>query len=249
MKALTSTSPAGLPDHEGSSEDTVRLFTHRHRVVLRHNRVMTDHLLPFIGLCLLITITPGLDTAVVVRSTMKSGRSAGMRTALGCAAGLFVHATLVAFGLAELLLRSEALFALVKFTGAVVLVVLGARSLWAAWRIGPAHGGVEPALTEPERRATPFLQGLLTNLTNPKATLFFLAALPQFVPAGSPGQAVPVALGLAMIAVAFSMTGLGLIALSVHRVRHLLRSRRVRRVQEALLGATLIALGVRVATE
>ena len=56
---------------------------------------MTDHLMPFIGPCLLITITPGLDTAVVIRSTMKSGRSAGMRTALGCAAGLFVHATLV----------------------------------------------------------------------------------------------------------------------------------------------------------
>lgn len=203
--------------------------------------------MPFIGLCLLITITPGLDTAVVVRSTMKYGRSAGVRTALGCAAGLFVHATLVAVGLAELLLRSEALFALVKLTGAVVLVVLGVRSLWAAWR--PAPGAVEADLAEPERRGTPFLQGLLTNLTNPKATLFFLAALPQFVPAGSPGQAVPVALGLAMIAVAFSMTGLGLTALSVHRIRHLLRSRRVRRIQEALLGATLVALGVRVATE
>ncbi|HUR08376.1 MAG TPA: LysE family translocator [Nonomuraea sp.] len=205
--------------------------------------------MPFLGLCLLITITPGLDTAVVVRSTMRSGRSAGMRTALGCAAGLFVHATLVAFGLAELLLRSETLFAVVKFTGAVVLVVLGIRSLWAAWRIGPAHGVAEAALGESEQRGTPFLQGLLTNVTNPKATLFFLAALPQFVPAGSPGQAVPVALGLAVIAVAFSMTGLSLIALSVHHIRHLLRSRRVRRVQEALLGATLIALGVRVATE
>ena len=208
---------------------------------------MTDHLMPFIGLCLLITITPGLDTAVVVRSTMKSGRSAGMRTALGCAAGLFVHATLVALGLAELLLRSETLFELVKLTGAVVLVGLGARSLWAAWRSGPGHGPVEPAVSG--HRGTPFLQGLLTNLTNPKATLFFLAALPQFVPAGSPGQAVPVALGLAVIAVAFSLTGLGLTALGVQRVRHLLRSRRVRRVQEALLGATLIALGVRVATE
>ncbi|MGW4793186.1 LysE family translocator [Nonomuraea sp. NPDC004297] len=210
---------------------------------------MAQDLMPFVGLCLLITITPGLDTAVVIRSTMKFGRSAGIRTALGCAAGLFVHATLVALGLAELLLRSEALFALVKFTGAVLLVGLGLRSLWAAWRIGPVHGAVEPARSEPERRGTPFLQGLLTNLTNPKATLFFLAALPQFVPVGSSGRAVPVALGLAVIAVAFSMTGLGLTALSVHRVRHLLGSRRVRRVQEALLGATLIALGVRVATE
>lgn len=208
---------------------------------------MTVHLMSFIGLCLLITITPGLDTAVVVRSTMRSGRSAGLRTALGCAAGLFVHATLVALGLAELLLRSETLFELVKFTGALVLIGLGARSLWAVWRVGAGDGVVDPARAE--RRSTPFLQGLLTNLTNPKATLFFLAALPQFVPVGSPGQAVPVALGLAAIAVAFSLTGLGLVALSVHRMRHLLRSRRIRRVQEALLGVTLIALGIRVVTE
>ncbi|GGT25397.1 hypothetical protein GCM10010176_082430 [Nonomuraea spiralis] len=140
----------------------------------------------------------------------------------------------------------EAPFALVKFTGAVALVGLGIRSLWEAWRIGPAHGAVELTLSEPERRGTPFLRGLLTNLTSPKATLFFLAALPQFVPAGSPGQALPVALRPAMIAVAFSMTGLGLTALSVHRIRHLLRSRRV---QEALLGATPTTLGVRVTTE
>lgn len=210
--------------------------------------VSTANLMSFLGLCLLITITPGLDTAVVVRSTMRSGRPAGMWTAFGCALGLFAHATLVAYGLAELLLRSETLFELVKFTGALVLVGLGARSLWAVWRVGAAPDAVEPPARS-GRAGMPFVQGLLTNLTNPKATLFFLAVLPQFVPAAAPDHAVPVALGLALIAVAFSLTGLSLTALTVHRVRHLLRSRRVRRIQEALLGTTLIALGVRVATE
>ncbi|GAA2349166.1 LysE family translocator [Streptomyces cuspidosporus] len=213
---------------------------------------MTE-LASFLGLCFLITITPGLDTAVVIRSVLRGGRAAGLRTALGCAAGLFVHAVAVAVGLAELLLRSEAAFEAVKLAGALVLLVLGGRSLWAAWR-APAEPAGGPA-GEPgdgagaPSRGTPFVQGLLTNLTNPKATLFFVAVLPQFVPADRPGQAVPIALGLAAITVLFSITGLGLTALGVHRVRHLLRSRRARRAQDALLGATLVGLGVRVATE
>lgn len=207
-------------------------------------------LLPFIGLCLLITLTPGLDTAVVLRNTVQGGAGAGLRTALGCALGLFVHAVAVAYGLAELLLRSETAFAVVKLVGAGVLVVLGGRSLWSAWR---SRGAAPPDAVDasPPRaaRGTPMLQGLLTNLTNPKATLFFVASLPQFVPADRPAEAVPIALGLAAIAVLFSCTGLSLVAVAAGKVRHLLRSQRMRRLQEALLGTTLVALGLRVAVE
>lgn len=211
---------------------------------------MTE-LLPFLVLCLLITVTPGLDTAVVVRNTLRGGSGAGFRTAVGCALGLFVHAVAVAVGLAELLLRSEVAFQAVKLAGAFVLVVLGGRSLWAAWRAGrakPADAETSEDAERGIRRGTPFLQGLLTNLTNPKATLFFMASLPQFVPS-DPARALPVALGLAAIAVAFSLAGLSLVSLGVGRAKHLLRSPRVRRVQDALLGVTLVALGVRVATE
>ncbi len=161
-----------------------------------------------------------------------------------------MHAVTVAVGLGQLLLRSAIAFEVVKLAGALVLIVLGGRSLWTAWRVHGTQTTVEIA-DEPRRR-THFVQGLLTNLTNltnPKATLLFMAALPQFVPADRPGQAIPVALGLAAIAVLFRLGGLGLTAIGVHRVRHLLRSRRVRRVPEALLGTTLVALGVRVATQ
>jgi threonine/homoserine/homoserine lactone efflux protein len=241
----------------------------------------------YLSLCLLITLTPGLDTAVVVRSAVTWGRGAGLRTAVGCAAGLFVHAVAVALGLAGLLLSSAVAFEVVKLCGAAFLVLLGARSLWSAWRDrssaspppvpplpipplpmppvpmppvpmppvpmppGPVQPVPVPAAspTPPRPRRTPFVQGLLTNLTNPKATVFFAASLPQFIPADRPATAVPVALLLASIAVLFSVTGLSLTALAVSRVRHLLRSRRARRIQEGLLGATLVFLGVRVATE
>lgn len=99
------------------------------------------------------------------------------------------------------------------------------------------------------RRTTPFAQGLLTNLTNPKATLFFLATLPQFVPADQPSRAIRIALALGSVAVLFSAGGLSLVAVGVHRARHLLASRRARRVQDALLSVTLIGLGLRVAAE
>lgn len=211
-------------------------------------------LLPFLVLCLLITVTPGLDTAVVLRSTLRAGSRAGLRTAVGCALGLFVHATAVALGLAELLLRSETAFEAVKLAGAVLLLFLGGRTLWSVWRSRGSDAPLEPVEPADDaaarvRRGTPFLQGLLTNLTNPKATLFFVASLPQFVPADRPGQAVPIALGLAAIAVLFSLGGLSVVAFAAGRVRHLLRSPRVRRLQDALLGTTLVALGVRVATE
>ncbi|WP_394836026.1 LysE family translocator [Pendulispora rubella] len=205
-------------------------------------------LIPYLLLCLLITITPGLDTAMVIRSALAGGKRAGVRTAIGCAAGLFVHAVAVAMGLAEILLRSAAAFHALKLAGAILLIVLGARSLWAAYRASeaPAQEEKEEA---PVRGSTPFVQGLLCNLTNPKATLFFMATLPQFIGTGEPSRALPVALGLAMLAVLFSLAGLTLIALAVHRLRDLLRSRRARRVQDGLLGTVLIALGVRVATE
>ncbi|MEV4252676.1 LysE family translocator [Spirillospora sp. NPDC049652] len=209
-------------------------------------------LLAYLGLCLLITVTPGLDTAVVIRGTLKGGSGAGLRTALGCALGLFVHAVGVAVGLAGVLLRSAVAFEAVKLAGAAFLVYLGARTLWSVRRgkaPEAAGDGEEDASPRFGRIRSPFGQGLLTNLTNPKATLVFLATLPQFVPSGGAAETVPVALGLALIAVLFSLTGLSLVALAVGRVRHLLASPRVRRAQEALLGTTLVVLGLRVAAE
>jgi threonine/homoserine/homoserine lactone efflux protein len=213
---------------------------------------MTRVLLPYLGLCLLITITPGLDTAVVVRNVLRGGARRGLWTALGCAAGLFVHAVAVAVGLAGLLLRSEVASEVVKLSGAAILVVLGARSLWAALRTPnePAGQAVRvPTVAGALARRAPLLQGLLTNLTNPKATLFFLATLPQFLPRGQAAEAVPIALGLALIAVLFSLTGLSLVALGLGRARCWLDAPGLRRVQEGLLGTSLVGLGVRAAAE
>jgi threonine/homoserine/homoserine lactone efflux protein len=207
---------------------------------------MTDRLLGFAGVCVLLTFVPGVDTAMVTRSALARGPRAGVQTALGAASGLFVHAAAVALGVSALLARSAAGFEVLRLCGACYLVVLGVLTLRRAGRGHDPDGGELGRLP----RLGPFAQGLLTNLTNPKAALLFLTLLPQFLsPSWSSGRALPLALALATIPATCSFTGLSLYALGLGRLRPLLRRPRVRRVQDRVLGGVLIALGARLAAE
>jgi threonine/homoserine/homoserine lactone efflux protein len=207
---------------------------------------MNDRLLGFAGVCVLLTFVPGVDTAMVTRSALARGTRAGVQTALGAASGLFVHAAAVALGVSALLARSAAGFEVLRLCGACYLVVLGALTLCRAGRGHDPDGGELRRLP----RLGPFAQGLLTNLTNPKAALLFLTLLPQFLsPSWSSGRALPLALALATIPATCSFTGLSLYALGLGRLRPLLRRPRVRRLQGRTLGCVLIALGARLAAE
>ncbi len=207
---------------------------------------MPSVMLGFLGLCLMMTLTPGLDTAMVMRNALKRGPGAGVLTALGCALGLFVHAAAVALGLAAILLRSAAVFEVVRWVGAVILVVIGVASVVSAVRRSP-----EPVVEDKARirQGPAFLQGLLTNLTNPKATLFFLSALPQFVRSDASANALPQAMLLAVIAATFSAVGLSLVGLLAGRARRWLASVKAQRIQEGAMGAVLIGLGLKVALD
>jgi threonine/homoserine/homoserine lactone efflux protein len=222
---------------------------------LSHRKVTVSPmaaLLPYIGLCVLFAVTPGLDTAVVLRTSLHGGARAGVFTAMGCASGMLVHATVVALGMAELVLRVPMAYEVMKLVGAFLLIVLGCRTGWIALRTRDVSH--RPAETTHAgwslgRGGAPYLQGLLTNLTNPKVTLFFIATLPQFIPVGRVSVAVPMALALSTITLMCSMSWLSLTAITVNRARRLLDSARARRMQELLLGAALVALGVCLATQ
>ncbi|MFZ1283252.1 MAG: LysE family translocator [Propionicimonas sp.] len=211
---------------------------------------MSSQMLGFLGLCLVITLTPGLDTAIVLRNALRRGPTAGVLTALGCALGLFAHAAAVALGLAAILLQSALVFEIVRWCGAIVLVAIGAVSLHSAITQQEALD-LETPQPGPSRfgRSPAFLQGLFTNLTNPKATLFFLSALPQFVTTGSSVGALPQAMLLAVIAATFSAIGLSLVALLAGRARRWLSSLRAQRIQEGIMGTVLIGLGLKVALD
>lgn len=158
--------------------------------------------------------------------------------------GLFVHAAAVSLGVSAVLLSSAVLFEVVRLAGAGLLIAFGALSLWSA-----ARGKAEVGELRGRRVGRPYVSGLMTNLISPKATLFFLAALPQFVPAASGVNVTASAMFLAVIAGPFSAAGLSLIAVAAGWARGHLSSMRARRVQEATMGVVLIGLGAKVAAE
>ena len=186
-----------------------------------------------------MTLVPGIDTAMVLRVTLKGGRRDGLKTAAGCATGLFIHAGAVAVGLAALIAASATAYHALRLAGAAFLIALGLATI-----VRPAR----PHAPLPRLRGGPYVVGLLTNLGNPKALLFFLSVLPQFLPA-STAAALPTALALATIPVTCSLAGLSLWAILTGRLRTTLQSPRARRIQERIMGSVLVALGVRVATE
>lgn len=129
----------------------------------------------FLGVSLLLGITPGPDNIFVLVQSASHGRRAGLLVVLGLCAGLVVHTTAIALGLAAVFAASEFAFVVLKFAGAAYLGYLA----WQAFRAPASDRATAPA---PALRAQQlFVRGIIMNLTNPKVVFFFLAFLPQFV--------------------------------------------------------------------
>jgi RhtB (resistance to homoserine/threonine) family protein len=200
------------------------------------------NVLAFVGVVAVIVVLPGPDMALVLQNGLAGGRRAAVETAVGINAGLLVWALAAALGIAALLHASGPAFTVLKLAGAAYLVWLGLRALAAAWR------GTSAAVSARPRRSTsPFRQGLLTNLLNPKVALVFTTLIPQFVDPGDPVMAQT--LLLAAVFICMGLVWLTSYALLVAKVGELVKRSVVRRVVNAVSGAVLTALGVRLAFE
>ncbi|GLZ77152.1 threonine transporter RhtB [Actinorhabdospora filicis] len=206
--------------------------------------ISTPHLLAFIGIIAVGTISPGPDFAMVVRQAAVSGRVAGSATSLGISVGIFGWMVATATGLAALLAASAIAYAVVKGVGALYLLYLGVKALREAARRGEktVDAPVAAAPRLPVWRA--FRQGLLCNVLNPKAAAIYLALVPQFL-GDDPGPGLVVLLG----AIASGITLVWYVGVSnlVGAFRTFLRRPKVRRVIDAVTGSVLVALGIRVA--
>src|ERR1043166_2504971 len=131
------------------------------------------HFAAFLGVSLVVIVTPGQDTALTIRNTLSGGRRDGTRTAFGVASGQVTWALAASAGVSALLLASKPVFTALRIAGAAYLVFLGAQALLAAVR------GRTAAHTAP-RGSAAYRQGLLSNLGNPKMVVFFTSLLPQF---------------------------------------------------------------------
>lgn len=205
-------------------------------------------LVGFLGVVLLAYLVPGPDFLVVVRSAAR--RSAlGRAAALGAQSGLCVHMAAAALGLSVLAARSAYAFTLIRLAGAAYLVFLGVRALLAARRAdrpvaAPDRGRV-PRRERSTRRGS-FAEGFLTNVLNPKAALFFLSVLPQFVDHGAGGVTGQIFLLGAVDVVVGVGYWLALVVVAA-RLGALLERPRVRRAWERVTGWLFVALGLGVA--
>ena len=204
----------------------------------------TAQLLGLSGVILLGAMSPGPDFVIVTRSAALSGRRAGMACAAGIGAGVFAWSAVTALGVAGLLAASAVAFTVVKLAGAAYLTLLGIRALLAARRGAYDGPGVGRATVIGPLVA--FRQGLLTNLLNPKVAVFFIALVPQFVPAD---PAVLDTIVLGAVAAAVSVVWFCVVANVVGALRRVFSRVRVRRTIDAVMGGLLIGLGVRIAVQ
>lgn len=201
----------------------------------------------FLGVSLAITLAPGADMLYVVSRGVGQGRLAALVSAAAVNTGSLVHLLFAVAGLSVLLQQSAVAFHAIKYIGAAYLVYLGIRIVLDRDRLRPSEGDV------PRRRlAGVFAQGVATNLLNPKAYLFFLSFLPQFVDPsagqGPPGGVAARMLFFGLVFVGIGVVCDGLIAWFSGGLGELLARRpRFSAAVRWLAGGVLVALGLRLA--
>lgn len=200
--------------------------------------MLDGQVLAFAVVALVLSVTPGPDMALVLRNSLRGGRPAAYRTILGIGVGLLGWAGATALGVAAVLAASATVFTVLKVAGGIYLVYLGVQTLLALRR------GEERLHAEAPRHGSPFRQGLVTNLLNPKLAVFFTTLLPQFISEGDPVFAKSM-----LLAALFVTIGLTWLVLYAHLVEFVARSVRFRRAVEAVSGAVLVALGARLAVD
>jgi threonine/homoserine/homoserine lactone efflux protein len=189
----------------------------------------------------LLTISPGADMALVAKITLERGRRAALLATCGICSGLLVHASASALGLSVILATSAEAFTIVKIAGAAYLTYLGLQALRSSFRRDSSE------TPSPRRSANLYLQGVFSNVLNPKVPVFYLTFLPQFM---SPGDNVLVrSLAFAVAHGVMGIAWLSAYAYALTRVSALLGGAGVRRWLERVTGGVLIALGARLALE
>jgi threonine/homoserine/homoserine lactone efflux protein len=218
---------------------------------------LAAHLLAFAGAALLLAIAPGPATAVLLRQTIRHGRARGFATVAGIEAGVFFWAVTAAVGLTALLAASEIAYSVLRIVGAITLISLGVHAILRSRNpndlpddmaddMADDMGMAATAIDAGPSRAA-FRSGLVTNLANPKAGVFAVSFLPQFIPHGAPVLAT--GLLLAVVWVACDCAWYLSLTTAISAARNLFARSSVRHRLERFTGLALIGFGVRLATQ
>ena len=206
-------------------------------------------LLSFALIAGLLVMTPGPNGVLIAKTVPTSGRLAAFANVGGFVAAFYLHGALSFFGISVLLVQSAQLFLAVKLLGAAYLCWLGLRALVDAWR-GPAAVQPQPGTVPPAARrrtlAAAFAEGFATNALNPKVSMFYLAAFPQFLPAGEASAANTFLLVFihSMLNLAWFTT----LILVFSRISAVARGGNMQRWIKGVTGAVFLGFGFKLAT-
>lgn len=202
---------------------------------------MDSRLLAFLGIAIVLTLTPGADMALVARIALTRGRKAAWLTSLGIISGLFVWGIASAIGIAALLNASAMLYTIFRFAGAAYLIWLGIQAFMA-------HRTTQASPPPfPISNAGAYRQGLINNLLNPKIGVFYTTFLPQFI---APGQ--PVFLTSVLLSALHGLLGIVWLtsyAAILAKFGEIFRRPAIQHTLERITGVVLIGLGLRLAFE
>lgn len=196
----------------------------------------------------LLTLTPGVDTMLIIRNSARGGWSDGAASSLGICSGLFVHATVSALGISIILLQTAWLFNTVKLAGAAYLIWLGLCSWKQVFSPDNQQLTVQGnTLRDHFSFVRSFREGFLSNVLNPKTVIFYMAFLPQFINPAEPPllQSLTVAGLHFMVAMLYQCSLAGM----VDKAQIWLQRTNVKRVFDSLTGSVLLLIGLRLATD
>jgi threonine/homoserine/homoserine lactone efflux protein len=198
-------------------------------------------LLAFIAAASVLTVTPGVDTAMVLRATATGGRRSALMASIGIALGCLVWGAAVSLGLGALLQASEWAYLVLKIVGAAYLVWLGIKLLLRPRTTLQGQGNENMAVTARDA----FIRGLLTNLLNPKIGVFYVTFLPQFVPSGS--SVASYSFFLAALHVLLTLAWFGILVAATVPLSNFLKRPAALKALDRLTGGVFVAFGLKLA--
>ncbi|SAL24831.1 LysE type translocator protein [Caballeronia peredens] len=201
----------------------------------------------FLVAVFLLNVTPGPDTAYIVGRSVAQGRGAGIVSALGISAGCIVHTLACAFGLTAILAASATAFTVIKIAGAIYLIYLGVRLIFARHDDSAQQVRTNEKVAPKSLRQL-FAQGFVTNVLNPKVVLFFVSFFPQFVAADSQHKTLAF-LTLGVVFIAMSTVWNGFVAWIAGSVTERFAGKSgVKKWLDRGVGGAFVGLGIKLAT-
>ena len=203
----------------------------------------------FTLMVLLLTIMPGPNGALLLKTVSQNGRWAGILNLTGIVFAFFIHGIFSIFGLSALILNASQAFFIVKLLGSFYLLYLGATSLWQA--LFSKHSSAKTTIRESKKNVIRqnkrlFLEGFLTNLLNPKASMFYLAVFPQFINLeGNPVFEFLILVGIHIIVVVIWFS---FIIIAIGNTTRALSSMKFKRIVQGATGSLMLWFGCRLLT-